>query len=88
MSLFDENEYVAECSFRTEMIKANISNEAKSGIWTMKDGTKVAVKDMTDSHLLNAYRMVERINVMDMFTPWLVVFRKEIDNRNLLKTDY
>lgn len=30
------------------------------GIWTCKDGTSIRVCDMTDSHLLNACRLVER----------------------------
>lgn len=83
MSMFDENEYIAETSFETEMRRAKITRDAESGIWTMKNGTRIAIEDMTDSHLINAYRLLERNNEMDMLLPWLVVMQKEIVRRKL-----
>ena len=83
MPLFDKNEFIAESSFKTEMHRAKISADAESGIWTTKNGDRIAVTDMTDSHLLNTYRMLERNNVMDMYISWLVVLQKEIVKRKL-----
>ena len=30
--------------------------EARANVWTTKDGKEIPVRDMEDSHLLNAYR--------------------------------
>lgn len=35
-------------------------SEFKDEIWTMRDGTKIAVGDMSESHVRNALRMVMR----------------------------
>lgn len=40
---------------------------------------------MTDSHLINTYRMLERNDTMDVYLPWLEVMQKEMLKR---KIDY
>ena len=32
----------------------------ENGVWITKDGQEIKIMDMTDSHLLNAYRMIMR----------------------------
>ena len=42
-------------------------------MWTMRDGTKIAIRDMTDSHLRNALRVLVRAAIVqrakDVSTP-------------------
>lgn len=35
-------------------------SEGRKSIWTCKDGTKVRIMDMSDSHLVNAINMLKR----------------------------
>jgi hypothetical protein len=45
-------------------------------IWTMRDGTEIRVRDMTDTHLKNCWKMVEGKN-----TFWEQVFEAETKKR-------
>lgn len=46
-------------------------------IWTMKDGTRIKVGDMSDGHIYNCYNMVK--NSERLF--WSQVFKAEIEKR-------
>lgn len=83
MSYFDRDEYCAESSVLIELRRIAIEKDAKSGMWTTKDGTRIPLEAMTDNHLLNAYRVVVKNNVMDMLTPWVVALKKEMKKRGL-----
>lgn len=55
-----------------------IRKEAKTGIWTTKDGRHIAVSDMTDEHIVNTLNMLKRIDYNDMYLPWIERFEAEI----------
>lgn len=74
-------EYEIELEFEHELLRARIATEAKTGIWTTKDGRKIAVKDMTTSHIKNTILFLEERNAFDMVLPWICVFKKELERR-------
>lgn len=47
----------------------------QAGIWTMRDGTEIAVTDMTTSHIRNCMRTVGKNN------EWYAVFADELERR-------
>lgn len=83
MALFDKNEHLAECSFCTNMCRAGIAADANTHIWTTRSGDKIRIEDMSDSHLINTYKMLKRKNVMDIYLPWLSVLQEEIVKRGI-----
>ncbi len=52
------------------------SGDPSEEIWTMRDGAKIRVGDMTDLHLKNCWRMVEGKN-----TIWEQIFKAETEKR-------
>lgn len=50
-------------------------NDMRAGIWTMRDGTEIAVTDMTTSHIRNCMRMVGTKH------EWYRVFAEELKRR-------
>lgn len=58
-----------------------VENQAKSGIWETKDGRKIPVEEMTDSHIRNTIAMLKRHNVCDLWMPWITRLEKELERR-------
>lgn len=60
-----------------------------SGIWTQKDGTKISISKMTNSHMQNCINMLKRKianNTGNEFTElWINKFEKELEFRQYVK---
>ena len=53
-------EMAEEWSIDAEILYDQALREAEAGMWTQKDGTRIAVEDMESSHILNCIRMLVR----------------------------
>jgi len=78
--------YGAECRMELEIARDEeywrVSREADMGIWTTRDGRKIPVEKMTDAHLNNTINYLKRIDTIDMYYPWVVKMKKELERRN------
>lgn len=55
--------------------------EAERGVWTTKDGQRIHIQDMTDSHIRNTLNMLIRNNDFDINAAWIEVLSKELNRR-------
>lgn len=62
----------------------NAYRAIKDGVWTMRDGTKINLMDMTTAHIQNCIRM---LNDKDGEIPelWVRRFQKELDFRDYVR---
>ncbi len=78
-------EVLTEIQIEHALQYATVQGQAEKGIWETKDGQKIAVKDMTDSHLRNAINLLKRKNICDLWLPWITRMEEELNSR---KTTY
>lgn len=75
------NEIAAETEADFAVFEGKIEQEAKEGIWTTKDGRRIPITEMSDRHIENTIRMLERNDTMDVYYPWVVRLKKELERR-------
>ena len=52
-------------------------------LWTMKDGGKISVSDMEESHIRNTIRLIKNKSFMSTKTTrWVRIFENELKLRN------
>ena len=58
-------------------------HDIRSKVWTMKDGKRIRVEKMSDTHLSNTIRLLERraSNHDEVASMWLPVMRNEYYRR-------
>lgn len=76
--------YGSECAteqmIERELIYAHAQDLAKKGIWETKDGRKLRVSEMTDSHISNCLSMLMRGN-SPYADPFICMFEAEQKRR-------
>lgn len=78
----DWDEYEADAYFAEKQIYDDIETQAKTEIWTTKDGNKIPVREMTTSHIQNTINLIKRRDKYDYYLPWLRVFEAELQRRS------
>lgn len=91
MSIYDDDYLSGMADYLVdnypEMVYGDHPKEEKVSkmIWTCKDGTEIAVEDMTDRHLINAINYTERRKkqgIYDRYTDTaLNIMKVELANR-------
>lgn len=71
---------IEEC-IESNLLHIRADDMASKGLWTMKDGRTVCVRDMTDAHITNCVNMLKRGN-SPYAEPFICMFEEEQKRRN------
>lgn len=81
MSMYDD----VKTDILADEIKTRKSIEisAMRGFWTMKNGTKIHVSDMSESHIRNTIKFIKERDKVDLYLPWIDRLERELKERGL-----
>lgn len=71
-------EYLVETEGEHSLVYHRQVYLADQGIWIMRDGKEINVKDMTIPHIKNCLNMIRYIPFSD---PYIIMFEKELERR-------
>lgn len=68
-----------------------VEDDFSEYIWTMKDGTKIKIKNMTNEHILNTINMLNKLinysdeenSVLEVYEYWIHIFTQELKKRKV-----
>ena len=64
------------------LLEWEIEYKARTKTWTTKDGRHLRFSQMSDSHLQNTIKMLERNDVCDIYLPLITAMREELKGRH------
>ena len=73
-------ELETEITIERELAYGLAANLAEKGVWETKDGQRLNVRDMTDSHIANCLAMLKR-GGSPYADPFIVMFENEKKRR-------
>lgn len=74
---------IPEIDIDEQVRHMEVEHEAMRGFWTTRDGNQIHVSDMTESHIRNTIRYIERVDKIDLYLPWIDRFKRELRERGL-----
>lgn len=78
MSMADD--YMAEL----DTVYGRVESMMRRGIWTMRDGTEIDIREMTDSHIKNCIRMLSE-KESEFAEMWVWRFAEELKFRDYIR---
>lgn len=82
MSMGEES--LIEMEIEAELIRDRRLSAIKEGVWTMKDGQTIRLDQMSDRHIENCIRMLEK-KYGEIPELWADRFKKELEWRDYIK---
>lgn len=77
-------EMLTDLEIEAEIFRDRQLNAIKEGVWMMRDGQEIKLTDMTNRHIENCIRMLEKKDG-EIHELWADRFKKELEWRDYIK---